>query len=667
MSGKTMSKIKNAVEQGEPVEIDGITIDIKRTTNNAGEDVLDLHETAKELKQKFNFAVLKDRKNRAIDMFYYDPTSGIYRNDARDRVNIIVEQLFKNSAITNLKNEMYAHIRDQGFEYLDNWLARGSPHIVVNNGAISLEKLLEGEDPLESWSPDVHALNKLDVDYDPNAPDSLFVGHLQTVIPDESDRDRFHRFIGSFLETDAYGHQKIIISFGVEGSGKTVTLRTFSKFFGINNIAAKSFQQLAENRFAMADLAFAMANICEELPQSAIKQIEKLNSLTGGLVDGERKNRDPFTFYQNAKIAVACNDLPELNGDTTTIRAFMSRVIVIVFNRTIRDTPEDIKNFDDVLLQQKSGILNWVLDGYKKYIKGNRKIDSSRSTDETLEFYIANSDFMAYFVRGCTTKGTPDQHVIKENLWQAYLKAARRIGAATVTRQTFLQNFPQKFTLGQLTSERVKVNGKQQHVFKGMVLRPENEWFNNTNEENGDGKANTGLKDGNSSNGNEELEKYGVSNEKVSQNSENKGSVSDLPELPTHELVSANENAKKEKTDAVSDGTRGTERTDTPLQNDGTLGTDGTDLQGEHVNSDLQSENEEKSRNTSPNDKNSSPSDLVYRKVIFDSQIVNPDPEKYKIGTYFALTNEEAQKLAVFHFSVDITPEEYKANREGSA
>ena len=546
-----VNKLKNAVEQDESVEVDGVTVSIKRTKNKNGEEVLDLHETGKELKRKFNFAVLKDRKNRTIDMFYYDPKSGIYRNDARDRVNIITELLFKNSAITNLKNELYAHIRDQGFEYLDNWLLRGNPYIVVNNGAINLKKVLDGEDPLEKWSPDIHTLNKLDVDFDANAPDSLFVGHLQTVIPDESDRDRFHRFIGSFLETDSYAHQKILILYGVEGSGKTVTLRTFSKFFGIDNIAAKSFQQLAENRFAVADLAFAMANICEELPQSAIKQIEKLNSLTGGLVDGERKNRDPFTFYQNAKIAVACNDLPELNGDTTTIRAFMSRVIVIVFNRTIRDTTEDIKNFDDVLLQQKSSILNWILEGYKKYIHGSRKINSSKSTDQTLEFYIANSDFMAYFVRGCTLKGSPEDYVIKEELWQAYLKGARKIGAATVTRQTFLQNFPQKFTMGQLTSERMKVKGKQEHVFKGMLLRPENKWFSNDNEETEDAKPNTGSKDGNLGNGTTDIEKYGTAKEKNTEDTERQASENKLPELPTHESVSGNESQKhdKEETD----------------------------------------------------------------------------------------------------------------------
>ena len=613
-SGKRSAKTQTMDNQS--AEVDGITIDIKKTQNKDGNEVVDLHETAKELKEKFHFVVLKDRKNRAVDMFCYDPKSGIYRNDAKDMLNMIVEQLFKNSAVTNLKNELYAHVRDQGFEYLDKWMSKGEPHVVVSNGVISLAKVISGEYPLEPWSPDIHSLNKLDVGFDPNAPDSLFVGHLQTVIPDESDRDRFHRFVGSFLETDAYAHQKILILFGVEGSGKTVTLRTFSKFFGTENIAAKSFQQLAENRFAIADLAFVMANICEELPQSAIKQIEKLNSLTGGLVDGERKNRDPFTFYQNAKIAVACNDLPELSGDTTTIRAFMSRVIIIVFDRTIRDTPQDIKNFDDVLLQQKSGILNWILAGYKKYIQGDRKIDSSKSTDQTLEFYIANSDFMAYFIKGCTLKGTPQDYVIKEELWQAYLQAARKIGAATVTRQTFLQNFPMKFTLGAITSERVKVRGRQEHVFSGILLRPENQWFIDVNEQNDDAKQDTESKDGNLGNEAANIEKYGISDTKHAHDTANQASVNKLPELPAHVAVSGNESQSFDKN------------------------------QNETSNSNAKSE-------------------IVFRRVTNLNPILNPNPQTFTRRSVWRMSRQQAEDIGAYNFTEELPGEEAHKIQEG--
>ena len=88
-------------------------------------------------------------------------------------------------------------------------------------------------------------------------------------------------------------------------------------------------------------------------------------------------------------------------------------------------------------------------------------------------------------------------------------------------------------------------------------------------------------------------------------------------------------------------------------------------IQEHPTNSELQGETEEKNKDTPSNDKNDASPYLVYRKVLFDSPIVNPDPEKYKIGTYFALTKQEAKELAAYNFSEDVSFEEFKANTEG--
>ena len=61
--------------------------------------------------------------------------------------------------------------------------------------------------------------------------------------------------------------------------------------------------------------------------------------------------------------------------------------------------------------------------------------------------------------------------------------------------------------MGQLTSEQVKANGKQEHVFKGMLLRPETDWFTGTNEDNGDEKEHGGSKGGNPGNCDEKSDK----------------------------------------------------------------------------------------------------------------------------------------------------------------
>jgi P4 family phage/plasmid primase-like protien len=541
----------------EEAEVDGIKFRIPFTVNRFGENVIDLHEFAIELQKKFYFTHLKDAKGKPIALVHYDPKNGIYLKDGEDRLGYTLEHTLGSKAPINFKNEMLRHIKDLGFQRYEHWSKTTEPRIAVRNGILNLNKCVNGDMSgcLEPFSPECHLFSKLGVDYDPNAPCDLLINHLNMVIPDESDRDRFHKIIGSFLETDAYGHQKILILYGKGGSGKTVTLRAFSKFFGLENISAKSFQQLTEDRFAIADLFGALANIIEELPQNAIKYLQKLNSLTGGLVDGQRKGRDPFTFYQNAKICAACNDLPEVNEDTQTILAFMSRLIIIVFDTQIRGTGKEIQNYDDVILSQKPGILNWVLDGYKKYVLDGKKITNSKSTDETYEYYIANSDFLQYFADGCFEKGDSEKdYVIKEDVWRAYVKAAKLKNVPTQSRQTVLEKFPTK-TRWVITSDRIsigkKANGKpdQAHVFKGIKLKKETEWFtkpDNENEKNFEPSSDGGYgsQAGNHGKvGNElpqlpTLEGYGGQNKQGETGNQdgNPGNQNNqLPELPTQD------------------------------------------------------------------------------------------------------------------------------------
>ncbi|MEM0135159.1 MAG: DUF5906 domain-containing protein, partial [Thermoplasmatales archaeon] len=346
---------------------------------------------------------------------------------------------------------------------------------------------------------------------------------------------------GSFLETDGYGHQKIFIAYGRGGSGKTVTLRLFSKFFGIENISSKSFQQLTEDRFAMADLFGVMANIVEELPEDSIRFLQRLNSVTGGLVDGQKKGRDPFNFYQNAKIIAACNDLPEIQSNSDTALAFMSRLIIVVFSAEIRGTDREVQNYDDVLLTQKSGILNWVLQGYKNYILAGKKISASKSTDETFDYYVAHSDFLKYFADGCFERGDPvSDYVIKEQVWQAYVKAAKIKNIPTQSRQTVLQKFPTK-TKYPISSDRIlisKVGGKsnQEHVFKGIRLKKEEDWFkridNDDKDFHGEG---SGSEVGKSGDGSSELPRLPTLDGYRPEDNKSKSgnSSSELPKLPT--------------------------------------------------------------------------------------------------------------------------------------
>ncbi len=489
-SDEAMEAIREAAkgpgeECFQTASVDGIELKIHYYEYKEAEKV-DLHRTANEIRRKLHVEVLKDRRGRVVGIFHYDFKQGFYRQDGERRIREVAEQIFMKAASTNLKNELLAHISDFGFQYLDKWQASGLNHIVVNNGTLNLAKASMGDIPLEPHSPEFHCLNKLNVDFDSGATADILINHLNRVMPSVDDQLAFQKFIGSMLDSASYSHQKVLFLYGAEGSGKTVTLKVFVKFFGEDNIRGKTLQELSENRFATADLFSAFANVCEELPQKSIVYLERLNRLTGGWVEGEHKNGRPFGFYQNAKIAVACNDLPKINAEQTTVRAFMSRLLIIVFNQTIRGTDSEVANYDEVLLNQKSGLLNWILAGYAKYRQDGGKIKATRTTDDTLEYYIANSDFVQFFADGCTESGDREKDfVLLEELWQAYLDEAKKRKVKTVVRQTFLSTFPQKFK-GSTAKARQRVPNstneqRLEYVFPGVKLLPPERRFGREN------------------------------------------------------------------------------------------------------------------------------------------------------------------------------------------
>jgi P4 family phage/plasmid primase-like protien len=462
-------------KQRESVEVFGKRLDVSYIINRRGQLTPDLYEIGKQVRQAFNIVILKDRKNRTINNLFYE--DGIYRPGARDFCDRIAEEIFKGQATVNLKNELWQHVKDQGWEYYDKWLSEG--FIVLENGVIDLSKLVNKSDPLLPWDPKIHSLNKLNVKYVPGATPHIWLNHLNFVMPDSTNQEAFKTFIGSFLDVNSYAHQKILVLYGVEGAGKTITLKVVIGFFGQENIAFKTFQDLAENRFASADLFGAIANINEELPQQTVSSLERLNRLTGGYIDGEHKGKDPFGFVQNAKLAAACNDLPQIDGDLTTIRAFMSRLVIIVFTRKIRETSQEVTDYDKVILTEKEGILNWILDGYLDYVRGGKKIPWNRTTDQTLKFYIANSDSVRYFgEKACQLD--PNSFEFKDDLYSAYLRFCRLIGLKPLGSDTFKKNFPAKFK-GEILDELKDRKGgrkgrKQARAFVGIKLRPEEEW-----------------------------------------------------------------------------------------------------------------------------------------------------------------------------------------------
>lgn len=109
----------------------------------------------------------------------------------------------------------------------------------------------------------------------------------------------------------------------------------------------------------------------------------------------EKKYKDPFSYTPTHTLVLYTNHLPKVGAiDKGTWR----RLIVIPFDAKIEGSA-DIKNYADYLFEKAGGaILTWVIEGARKVIADNYKIDPPQKVRDAIEHYKESNDWLSYFL-----------------------------------------------------------------------------------------------------------------------------------------------------------------------------------------------------------------------------------------------------------------------------
>ena len=125
---------------------------------------------------------------------------------------------------------------------------------------------------------------------------------------------------------------KAIQLFGPKRSGKSTMIRLLEAIAGDENVSAVTLQDLADNRFASADIYGKILNAAAELRPTDIGDLSLFRKLTGAdLIRAERKHGQPFQFTNHALFAFAANELPTIADGPD---AYAARIKPFHFNRS---------------------------------------------------------------------------------------------------------------------------------------------------------------------------------------------------------------------------------------------------------------------------------------------------------------------------------------------
>ena len=242
------------------------------------------------------------------------------------------------------------------------------------------------------------------VEYDPDATCPRFDEFLRTIQPNIEVRRFLQRWFG--LSMSGIPIQKLAFFHGAGANGKSVLVDIISRIMGDYSATAKIESLTGKNKKSGSDsqpdliplIGARMVRTSE--PEEGERLQEALvKALTGGEV---MTIRDLFsgmiTFYPYFKLTISGNHLPDIRGGDDGI---WRRVMLITFPIQIpaaKRIPK--KDMDAMLWEERSGILNWMVQGLLDFLDGGLQ-----EPDEVLaatEDYRKDSDPVGTFLADAT-------------------------------------------------------------------------------------------------------------------------------------------------------------------------------------------------------------------------------------------------------------------------
>lgn len=343
------------------------------------------------------YHIKTDKLTRII--YYYE--DGVYV-EAEDFIAGLIDEKFRGINTTGFINNVLDYIRRHSlFEFKDEWLA-------VENGLIDPKTL-----SVIGFSPDTVTRIKLNVAYDPAAQCTAFLKFLDEC---KSDLVLLQEAAGYPL-LPGYPWQKAIMLLGGGGQGKSVFLRVLAEILNTKNVSAASLQTLIDNRFGTNSLYGNLANIAGDIPDLALSNTGIFKGLTGDdMVQAEGKGTPAYEFWNRAKLLFSANQLPPSKDKST---GYMRRWILIDFNRQTVTNPNP--RLAAELLAEKSGILNWMLEGARRL--NEKGFTYTSDPEEMAERYIERSEPITLFLQECCKEDFDSFESVKSlhavyNAWQ---------------------------------------------------------------------------------------------------------------------------------------------------------------------------------------------------------------------------------------------------------
>jgi putative DNA primase/helicase len=321
---------------------------------------------------------------------------------------------------------------------------------------------------LEPHTPDALTTIQIPVVWDPKADCPNIQDFFEQVLPEDT-HDFIYEWLG-YLLLPTSALQKALLLQGPSRTGKSTLLLLTSHLLGEANVAHLELQQLADNRFAAAELYGKLANICADLDVREVRNSGMFKMLVAGdALTADRKYGKPFTFRPYARLMFSANEAP---GASDQSDAYYIRWLVLPMCRQVEDFRQDPGLLRRLTSKEElSGLLRLAVEGLQRVMRRGRFVEPT-SMREAAHRYRTTTDTVLGFAEERLTLD-PQSKVRSSEVYESYQDWCRGNGRMPLGSSKFHGRLEELYQGRNV--ERVKVRG---HAYwKGLKLTREPSQF----------------------------------------------------------------------------------------------------------------------------------------------------------------------------------------------
>ena len=262
----------------------------------------------------------------------------------------------------------------------------------INTLNYTLE-IRDGKVTPQGHKPEDFFFHVLPYGYDPAADCPLFKNFLNEVLPGDIQLP-LQEFIGCCLDPGVK-LEKALVCVGTGMNGKSVFFNVVSYVLGTENVTNFNINSLCEDKSSTRILiANKLLNYSSDFNGKIWSNGIFKQMVSGEPLEAKRLYQDPEIIRRYARLAFNTNQMPD-SSDTSA--GFRRRLLPVEFAVKISKDRED-PHLSEKLIQEASGILNWAIEGLKRYIANGYKLSYSAMLDEKEREYQEETESVCMFI-----------------------------------------------------------------------------------------------------------------------------------------------------------------------------------------------------------------------------------------------------------------------------